>query len=201
MAERRSNNTSKTPARKKRSGTNNQTRSKKTKVPNKTLLLTCGIIGLVLLAFLAISAISMYAGNRNVAKNGVTVLGIDVGGKSEAEISQLLESQVPFSDFSATFTCGENSKTITAKDVNLRLDTKKTAAAAVAYGRKNIFSAFTSLFTSKTIEPVYTYDHTALSDISVAFSTECGGNLKQHSVSVEDTKSLSKQAPPVRALI
>lgn len=194
MAERKSERQNHTSARRKRAaaGTNTpkNTTPKKEKatLPNKATLV-CGIVAAVLvLAFLVISSVTMYAGDRALAKSGVSVLGLDVGGKTQEEIVAQLESADVLGKFSVTFECEGKSETVTAKDVSLTLDVQKTAQAAVEHGRKNLFAAFGSLFTDKEITPVYTYDYLALSDVSVALSEKCGGSLKQHEIVIEEEK-------------
>ncbi len=177
-----------TSARRKRAmdvETKKKTTERKPSVqmPNIKVWIVAIAVAVVVL-FLGISTYSLYAGDRETAKAGVSVLGIDVGGMHAAEIKALLEEQGMLQDFAVTYICDGESETVTAEDVSLVLDVEKTTEAAVSHGRKNIFSAFAALFAKKEIAPVYTYDVFALADASVALSRRCGGSLKQHEVTI-----------------
>ena len=158
----------------------------KAKLPNKGFMLVGGAVALVIVLFLAISSYVMYAGDRAYAKEGTSVLGIDVGGKNAEEIVALLNENAVLDDFTVVYNCEGESETVTAQDVALVLDAQKTAEAAVTHGRTNIFSAFASIFTSKEIVPVYSYDVLALSEVSASLSEKCGGSLKQHEIHIEE---------------
>ena len=158
----------------------------KAKLPNKGFMLVGGAVALVIVLFLAISSYVMYAGDRAYAKEGTSVLGIDVGGKNAEEIVALLNENAVLDDFTVVYNCEGESETVTAQDVALVLDAQKTAEAAVTRGRTNIFSAFASIFTSKEIVPVYSYDVLALSEVSASLSEKCGGSLKQHEIHIEE---------------
>ncbi|MBQ4161054.1 MAG: VanW family protein [Clostridia bacterium] len=158
----------------------------KAKLPNKGFMLVGGAVALVIVLFLAISSYVMYAGDRAYAKEGTSVLGIDVGGKNAEEIVALLNEKAVLDDFTVVYNCEGESETVTAQDVALVLDAQKTAEAAVTRGRSNIFSAFASIFTSKEIVPIYTYDVLALSEVSASLSEKCGGSLKQHEIHIEE---------------
>ncbi len=192
MAERKSDRRN-TSARRKRAtaGENTKTAAganKEATPVQKTGWIVGGIVAVLLVLFLAVSSLTMYAGDRNLSKDGVTVMGMDVGGKTVQEIADMLAAADALQNFAVDYTCDGVTKTVTAQDVSLQVDVEKTAQKAAAYGRSNLFTAFTSLFSGKTVAPVYTYDHLALSDISVALSEQCGGSLKQHEVSAEEDK-------------
>lgn len=184
MAEKNSPKPLRTTARRTRSRSEEHTTKKAN--PNRAIKTIGTLLGILLVLFIAISTYAMFAGDKNTARSGVSVFGIDVGGKTQDEIVSLLEEQDPLADFSVEFTCKEASQTVLAADVSLLLDTKATAEKAVQFGRKNLFSAFASMFASKAIEPVYTYDHMALSDMAVALSEKLGGSLVQHEIKIED---------------
>jgi len=192
VATRRTDKNSNTPARKKRAGSTNNSSAKKTETTQKPIVIACTVLGVLLVLFLAISTYAMYSGDRTLAKNGLTLLGMDIGGKNAAEIETMLQENDAVNAFSVTFTCNNIQQTVTAEDVSLKIDTKKTAEHAVAHGRENLFSAFASLFGSKTLTPIYTYDPIALSDVSVVLSEKCGGTLKQHQIVIEDTQIVIK---------
>ncbi len=192
MAERNSDRRNTSPRRKRAAAGENtkvqKSAKKEAAASQKTGLLVGGIVAVILVLFLAVSSVTMYAGNRNLSKDGITVMGIEVGGKTQQEIASLLAEGSTLKTFAVTYTCEGVTKTVTAQDVSLQVDVEKTAHKAAVHGRSNLFSAFTSLFSGKDIVPVYTYDRLALSDISVALSEQCGGSLKQHEVKVEDAQ-------------
>ena len=74
-----------------------------------------GIVALLVVLFLVVSTVTMYAGDRTLAKDSVRVMGIDVGGKTQEEIETMLTEADLLADFEVKFVCGNVEETVTAE--------------------------------------------------------------------------------------
>lgn len=116
------------------------------------------------LAFIAVSVlvwIAVLAFNGNIY-SGISVCGVDIGGKSIAKASECLSGQ-DFFDTLPDFVCEDKKFSITPEEMDLKCDIEKTVELAHAYGRdENIFrrigNIFSVMFNPVDLQIAVSYD-------------------------------------------
>lgn len=162
--------------------TRTTTRKKRKKSKKPLFVLIAAAVIILALVFFVMTCVAYFGGDKTRAKDGVTVLGHDVGGMNAEEIQNLLASENPFDSFSFIYNIEENENilSIVSDDINLAFDAQQTAQDAVDAGRESFLRAFTFKFSSKEIDPVASYDIGKFMKLAQDFSEKAGGTLKQH---------------------
>ena len=158
------------------------------KNPKGGIVAICIIAAVILCAsvFGIMSACS-FGGDAGVCSDGVKIAGYDCGGKTKDEVLSYLSSvQDPYAGLQIKLEAddGSASKTITASDIDIKLDVQKTADAALAFGKSNIFE----MLGNKDVGYSYSYDHIKLESLLNSFAKSAGGTLVQHEIDVRETE-------------
>lgn len=156
-----------------------------------------GIIAILVVAvavvcvcvFGLISACS-FSGGADVCGNGVTVAGYDCSGKTRDEVLAYLSTiDDPYAQLKLTLSVDDGSATevMTAEDIELEFDAAKTADAAFAFGKGNIFDALSAQMGSKEVGYSYSYDQLKLERLLNSFAKSAGGTLVQHEIEIGES--------------
>lgn len=104
-------------------------------ISKKAVIIPAAVIAVLLGG---VTALSMSMPKNKAAAN-VYVNDINVGGMNEAEVAAAVKDMIT-EDNEFTVTCSGNTATLSAKDIELRVDGEETAKQAINVGKsKNIF--------------------------------------------------------------
>ncbi|MDP2638042.1 MAG: VanW family protein [Candidatus Levybacteria bacterium] len=113
--------------------------------------------------------------NSNVVYPGIYVKNIDLGGKTESEISQLFKKDNEnIGNVQFTFSDGIDTATISAKELGFGYDHDLIAKQAISIGRSerflsNVSLAFQAYIDGLTLRPAYHYSEDKLKEILSPF--------------------------------
>ncbi len=135
--------------------------SKKHMIKSKKMAIIYASIFASLLVLVAAAGL-VAAHYRNRAMPGTQVASVNVGGKTEGEIQQIVRDQ--YDAIKLKIVNGDQNVTASAGDLGISVDINKTAADAVsASSSGNVFSNFNPLAT-KNVDMAVTYDVGKLQD-------------------------------------
>lgn len=129
-------------------------------LPILFVLVTGGLLLTMIFAMLAYQVVYL-----DRVYPGVTVAGIDVGGKSQAEMKVAIGAYTPpYMSRPVTILANGDAWTFTGRELGMRVDLEATASQAFAIGRTGNFMAdvltqWRLLFTPRPVEPVLLYDN------------------------------------------
>ncbi|MBE7012546.1 MAG: hypothetical protein E7416_00495 [Ruminococcaceae bacterium] len=113
---------------------------KNMKMTTKIIIIVSAI---VVAAAIALLALLTFNGR---IYNGISVGGVDLGGKTTEEAMQLLQSKDFYTKL-PEFVCEGRRFTVASDDIDLECDAEKTVSTAHAYGRdENIFNRIGNIF-------------------------------------------------------
>lgn len=154
---------------------------------------------IILLLSLFLFTVSDAFASKNTICRGVIVAGQNIGGLTKEEAHKILieNSSKAIENSKVVLKTNDKSTTITAADVNAKIDVLSSVDAAILYGKsnnifKNIGDVFTARIFKKNLPAVIKYDHIKLDELISNFSEMAGGNLKQHEVLVADSQIVIK---------
>lgn len=130
-----------------------------------TKIIIISVASVVAVALICFAAITF----NNRIYSGISVAGVELGGKSADAAVELLEKEEFFTDI-PDFTYEDITFSVDPQSINLKCDTVKTAQLAWEYGRdKNIFKRISNIF-NLMLNPVElelqtSYDKEALEKI------------------------------------
>ena len=153
------------------------------------------ITGLVLLLLASsVTAATYQTDHQNLVFTGVTVAGVDVGGLTEAEVAERLQTavQIAHDEPFITLRDGGTGQTwhFSAAELGLQLDARTTAANAFAIGRRGDVQTqwqeqFTSWFYGLSAPPVVVLDERHLLGILDQLANEIGQMPLNASIQLE----------------
>lgn len=148
-------------------------------------------VAVVLISVLIFGTVIAFAVDSNTVSSGVLVGGHDMSGKTYDEVvSFLSELENPYTASSVTVKMNDSDRsvTITSQEIDLVVDTKKTAEAAVSYAKHNPIDALAAKFLKRDVGFIPSYDHLKLDSLLNTFAREVGGTLVQHGIEIKETE-------------
>ena len=157
---------------------------------SKILIITAIIFSIIAISMIVFALINKL--NTNVYNN-VFITDIDVGGKTEQEVIQIvsnLNSQLK----DKVVTVKYNNSIImelTPDSIDMIIDEQATTKAILDYGRTenlvlNNVKIFKTLFKKATITPVYKYSEAKLTNISAEITSGIDGRVQDDSFNLDE---------------
>lgn len=157
---------------------------------NKALIITAIVLGIIVIVMVVFALVNKL--NTNVYSN-VCINGIDMGGKSEQEVVNLIKSlgeQFKKKTISIKHE-GKVVMEITPDSIDMSLDEQKTANSVMSYGRTenlvvNNVTILKTLFKEVEIAPAYIYSEAKLTNIATEITSGIEGRVQDDSYSVDE---------------
>lgn len=130
--------------------------------------------------------------------DGVSVLNTDMSGKTQQEVEQFLDENLNVDDsLEIKFVCEDTEFSLTSSQINLKVDTQKTARQVINTGKNGnmlsrIFEGYNVKFSGKEILPVYACDENVM---MAAINEKLGDkvcDVTPYSVELKDKKLIAK---------
>lgn len=136
---------------------------------------------------------SVYSSSYNSILPRITVNGIDVGGMSVDEAKEKIDAEFgkATEGRKIVLKCGENSKTVLFSELEVRIESEKTAEAAYEVGRNNgfagkIFSMMSSMVKEKKVPLAVELDEELFNQMISEIASEYESPVQETEYSVEN---------------